>query len=171
MKLIERVALGEITTVQYEQLSAFLTAERLGLVEKAYSRETARRRRSLAGALGVSAGDADADDLDVVARRCPRSSSGCVGSCSLTRLWLEEEREWRLVVRHRVSVGGGPLIGVPSDRFDHPGIVLSRPPRARPRPQRTNTGDGRITLKHLLNMYTDQRCPEIVLFVDEAPAA
>ena len=46
MKLIDRVALGEITTIQYEQLSAFLTAERLGLVEKAYSRETARRRRT-----------------------------------------------------------------------------------------------------------------------------
>lgn len=65
MKLIERVAVGEITTVQYEQLSAFLTAERLGLVEKAYSRETARRRRSLARALGVSAGDAATDELDV----------------------------------------------------------------------------------------------------------
>jgi hypothetical protein len=65
MKLIERVALGEITTVQYEQLSAFLTAERLGLLDKAYSRETVRRRRALARTLGVAAGDLEAEELDV----------------------------------------------------------------------------------------------------------
>jgi hypothetical protein len=65
MRLIERVALGEITTVQYEQLSAFLTAERLGMVEKAYSRETARRRRALARDLGVAAGDPEVDELDL----------------------------------------------------------------------------------------------------------
>ncbi len=64
-KLIERVVLGEISTVQYEQLTAFLTAERLGLVDRVYSRETARRRRSLARRLGVSAGDAELGELDV----------------------------------------------------------------------------------------------------------
>lgn len=77
MKLIERVALGEITTVHYEQLSAFLTAERLGLVDKAYSRETARRRRALARALGVAAGDADTEELDLsldVALEVPRAA-------------------------------------------------------------------------------------------------
>ena len=65
MKLIERVVLGELSTVQFEQLLAFLTAERLGLVEKAYSRETARRRRELARRLGIAAGEADGDEVDV----------------------------------------------------------------------------------------------------------
>jgi hypothetical protein len=65
VELVERVALGEITTVQYEQLLAFLTAERLGLVESIYSKETARRRRGLARQLGVSPGDAEVAPLDV----------------------------------------------------------------------------------------------------------
>jgi hypothetical protein len=59
VKLIERVALGEITVTQFEQLSAFLDAERLGLVDRAYSKETARRRRILAKQLGVSPADAE----------------------------------------------------------------------------------------------------------------
>jgi hypothetical protein len=65
VELVERVALGEITTGQYEQLLAFLTAERLGLVERIYTKETARRRRSLARHLGVSPGDAEVPELDV----------------------------------------------------------------------------------------------------------
>jgi hypothetical protein len=64
MKLIERVALGEISVTQYEQLSAFLDAERLGLVDRAYSKETARRRRMLAKQLGVSPADAEPLELD-----------------------------------------------------------------------------------------------------------
>lgn len=64
MKLIERVALGEISVTQYEQLSAFLDAERLGLTDRAYSKETARRRRMLAKQLGVSPADAEPVELD-----------------------------------------------------------------------------------------------------------
>jgi hypothetical protein len=64
MKLIERVALGEISVTQYEQLSACLDAERLGLVDRAYSKETARRRRMLAKTLGVSRADAEPLELD-----------------------------------------------------------------------------------------------------------
>jgi phage terminase Nu1 subunit (DNA packaging protein) len=65
VKLSERVQLREITTVQYEQLTGFLDAERLGLTERIYSSETARRRRALAKRLGVSAADAEAEELDV----------------------------------------------------------------------------------------------------------
>lgn len=57
VKLIERVVLGEISTTQYEQLTAYLDAERLGLVDSAYSRDTARRRRLLCKQLGVTAAD------------------------------------------------------------------------------------------------------------------
>jgi hypothetical protein len=64
MKLIERVVLGDISVTQYEQLSAFLDAERLGLTDRAYSKETARRRRMLAKQLGVSPADAEPLELD-----------------------------------------------------------------------------------------------------------
>jgi hypothetical protein len=64
MKLIERVVLGDISVTQYEQLSAFLDAERLGLTDRAYSKETARRRRMLAKQLDVSPADAEPLELD-----------------------------------------------------------------------------------------------------------
>jgi hypothetical protein len=64
-KLIERVQLGEITPAQYEQLTGFLDAERLGLVDRVYTTETARRRRKLARELGVAASDAESEPLDV----------------------------------------------------------------------------------------------------------
>jgi hypothetical protein len=64
MKLIDRVVLGDISVTQYEQLSAFLDAERLGLTDRAYSKETARRRRILAKRLGVSPADAETLELD-----------------------------------------------------------------------------------------------------------
>ena len=65
MRLIERVQLGEITTAQFEQLTGFLDAERLGLADLVYRPETARRRRALAKSLGVSPADADIEPLDV----------------------------------------------------------------------------------------------------------
>jgi hypothetical protein len=65
MKLIERVQLGEITAAQFEQLTGFLDAERLGLIERVYKPETARRRRALATELGVSSADAEIEPLDV----------------------------------------------------------------------------------------------------------
>lgn len=65
VKLVERVQLGEITTTQFEQLSAFLDVERLGLVERVYRPETARRRRKLAKELGIAAADAETEPLDV----------------------------------------------------------------------------------------------------------
>jgi hypothetical protein len=65
MKLIERVQLGEITAAQFEQLTGFLDAERLGLTDRVYKPETARRRRALAKELGVSPADAEAERLDV----------------------------------------------------------------------------------------------------------
>ena len=65
MRLIERVQLGEITAAQFEQLTGFLDAERLGLIDRVYRPETARRRRALAKSLGVSPADAETDDLDV----------------------------------------------------------------------------------------------------------
>ena len=65
MRLIERVQLGEITTAQFEQLTGFLDAERLGLTDRVYKPETARRRRGLAKSLGVSPADAETGPLDV----------------------------------------------------------------------------------------------------------
>jgi len=65
MKLIELVQLGEITAAQFEQLSGFLDAERLGLTDRVYKPETAHRRRSLAKDLGVSPADAAVEALDV----------------------------------------------------------------------------------------------------------
>jgi hypothetical protein len=65
MRLIERVQLGDITTAQYEQLTGFLDAERLGVVDRVYKPETARRRRALARALGIAPADAEAEPLDV----------------------------------------------------------------------------------------------------------
>jgi hypothetical protein len=65
MKLIERVQLGEITASQFEQLTGFVDAERLGLIDRVYKPETARRRRTLARELGVSPADAEVEPLDV----------------------------------------------------------------------------------------------------------
>ncbi len=64
MKLIDRVVFGDIFVTQYEQLSAFLDAEWLGFTDRAYSKETARRRRILAKRLGVSPADAEVLELD-----------------------------------------------------------------------------------------------------------
>ena len=65
MRLIERVQLGEMTVAQFEQLTGFLDAERLGLTDRVYKPETARRRRVLAHTLGVSPADAETEPLDV----------------------------------------------------------------------------------------------------------
>ena len=65
MKLIERVQLGEITATLFEQLTGFLDAERLGLIDRVYKTETARRRRALAKELGVSPAAAEVQPLDV----------------------------------------------------------------------------------------------------------
>jgi hypothetical protein len=65
MKLIERVQLGDITAAQFEQLTGFLDAERLGLTDRVYKPETARRRRALAKDLGVAPADAEVGALDV----------------------------------------------------------------------------------------------------------
>jgi hypothetical protein len=65
VKLIERVQLGDITTAQYEQLTGFLDAERLGVTDRLYRPETARRRRALAASLGIAAADAECEPLDI----------------------------------------------------------------------------------------------------------
>jgi hypothetical protein len=65
VKLIERVRLGEISTREFEQLTGFLDAERLGLTAQVYNSETARRRRALARKIGVSATDVESEPLDV----------------------------------------------------------------------------------------------------------
>jgi len=64
MKLIERVQLGEIGYAQYERMTAFLTAERLGLADKVYAAGTRRARQREARELGLSPGDADVVELD-----------------------------------------------------------------------------------------------------------
>jgi hypothetical protein len=65
VKLIERVQLGELTTSQFEQMTGFLDAERLGLTSRIYTAETARRRKSLARKLGVAIADGETEPLDV----------------------------------------------------------------------------------------------------------
>lgn len=64
VKLAERVELGELTTAQYEQVAGFLDAERLGLGDRIYKPETARRRRALLATLGIAANDAATEPLD-----------------------------------------------------------------------------------------------------------
>jgi hypothetical protein len=64
VNLIERMVLGDISVTQFEQLHAFLDAERLGLVDRAYSKDTARRRRDLAKRLGVAPSDGEVLELD-----------------------------------------------------------------------------------------------------------
>jgi hypothetical protein len=68
--LIPRVQTGELTTSQFEQVSAFLDVERLGVVDRVYRPETARRRRALAAMLGIAVTDAEsvplALDLDAL---------------------------------------------------------------------------------------------------------
>jgi hypothetical protein len=59
------VQLGDITAAQVEQLTGFLDAERLGLTDRVYKPETARRRRALAKTLGVSPGDAETEPLEM----------------------------------------------------------------------------------------------------------
>lgn len=65
VKLIEMIQLGQISPAQFEQLTGFLDAERLGLTDRVYTPETARRRRALAKKVGISAADAVVEPLDV----------------------------------------------------------------------------------------------------------
>jgi hypothetical protein len=64
MRLIERVQLGEIGYAQYERMTAFLTAERLGLADKVYSSGTRRSRQREARELGLAPADAESLELD-----------------------------------------------------------------------------------------------------------
>jgi len=64
MKLIERVPLGEIGYAQYERMTAFLTAERLGAADKIYSAGTRRARQREARELGLAPADAEPLELD-----------------------------------------------------------------------------------------------------------
>jgi hypothetical protein len=90
VKLIERVRLGEISTREFEQLTGFLDAERLGLTERVYNPETARRRRALARKIGVSAPDGQVEPLDVsldellAVPRCAWSTEGLTTAAAPT---------------------------------------------------------------------------------------
>lgn len=64
VKLIDRVQLGEISYAQFERMTAFLDAERLGMVDRVYTPEQARSRRREAKALGLSASDAEYVEFD-----------------------------------------------------------------------------------------------------------
>src|SRR5438045_7888108 len=64
MKLIERVQLGEITFAQYERMTAFLEAERLGQADRVYPASTRRSRQREARELGLAPVDADVVELD-----------------------------------------------------------------------------------------------------------
>lgn len=64
MTLIERVRLGELTYAQFERMTAFLDAERLGLLEQVYSPEMILKRRREAKQLGISQTDAEYPEFD-----------------------------------------------------------------------------------------------------------
>lgn len=64
VKLIERVQLGEITYAQFERMTAFLDAERLGMTDRVYTAEQARARRREAKSLGLSTSDAEMPEFD-----------------------------------------------------------------------------------------------------------
>lgn len=64
MKLIERVQLGEISFSQYERMTAFLEAERLGQADRVYPASTRRSRQREARELGLAPADADVVELD-----------------------------------------------------------------------------------------------------------
>lgn len=65
LKLIERVQLGDMTVREFEQLTGYLDAERMGVADRVYNAETARRRRVLARRFGVAVADAEIEPLDV----------------------------------------------------------------------------------------------------------
>jgi hypothetical protein len=65
LRLAERVETGDLTTGRYEQLSGYLDAERLGITDRIYNVETARRRRLLAKSLGIAQADADAASVEL----------------------------------------------------------------------------------------------------------
>ena len=65
LKLVERVQLGDISTREFEQLTGFLDAERLGVSGKVYNPETARRQRACAKSIGISSSDVGSEPLDV----------------------------------------------------------------------------------------------------------
>lgn len=78
-RLIDWVELGELTSAQYEQVLGFMSAERLGLIGRAYSKETAQRRRALARRLGLSPLGTDVSELEISLddlMRVPRSVWG-----------------------------------------------------------------------------------------------
>ena len=64
MKLIERVQLGEIAFAQYERMTAFLEAERLGQADRVYPAGTRRARQREARELGLAPADGEVVELD-----------------------------------------------------------------------------------------------------------
>jgi len=66
VKLVDRVRLGELTYAQFERMTAFLDAERLGLTDQVYTPEQARSRRREAKQLGLSESDTEYPEFDVV---------------------------------------------------------------------------------------------------------
>lgn len=64
MNLIDRVRVGQLSYAQYERMNAYLMAERLGVVDQAYTPELARTRKREAKELGLSAADIETPELD-----------------------------------------------------------------------------------------------------------
>ena len=103
MKLIARVQLGEITTAQFEQLSGFLDAERLGMTIGS----TSRRRRG--GGVPSHAGSRSSPAVQRYAarhrpRRAPGRPSGCLGGSVESRVAGPGRSCRRESVRPRAAV-------------------------------------------------------------------
>lgn len=65
LTLTQRVRLGEMTAAQFERMSGFLDAERLGVAREIYSDRLYSERRREARALGLSVNDVGQEPVDL----------------------------------------------------------------------------------------------------------
>ena len=65
LTLTQRVRLSEMTPAQFERMSGFLDAERLGVAREIYSDRLYTARRKEARELGLSVNDVGEDPVDL----------------------------------------------------------------------------------------------------------
>jgi hypothetical protein len=76
LTLTQRVRLGEMTAAQFERMSGFLDAERLGLAREIYSDRLYTARRKEARELGLSVNDVGEDSVDLDLGELLRAARG-----------------------------------------------------------------------------------------------
>jgi hypothetical protein len=65
LTLAQRVRLGEMTAAQFERMSGFLDAERLGVAREIYSDRLYSERKREARKLGLSVNDVGQEPVDL----------------------------------------------------------------------------------------------------------